>query len=84
MVHSSLYWKYHGLDDISIWSFLLKHSIWLNNSLPNYRSGTTPLELLTINKADHRSFRRSHIWGCLVFVLDPKLQNDQKILKWDR
>ena len=53
-------------------------------ALPNYRSGITPLELLTSNKADHRDLSRSHVWGCPVFVLDPKLQNDQNIPKWYR
>eukprot|EP00804_Cyclotella_cryptica_P022545 CCRYP_009449-RA/>CCRYP_009449-RA protein AED:0.37 eAED:-0.02 QI:0/0/0/1/0/0/2/0/345 len=47
-------------------------------------SGLTPLELLTKTKADHRDLLRSHVWGCPVFVLDPKLQDGKKIPKWNR
>ena len=43
MVHSSLHWKYHGANEISPWSFSIKHAVWLHNFLPNYHSGITPL-----------------------------------------
>jgi hypothetical protein len=35
-------------------------------------------------KTDDRDLLRSHVWGCPTFVLDPKLQNDQKIPKWNK
>ena len=79
MVHSYFYWTYHGADDISLWSFSDKHAVWLHNCLANYCSSITPLHLIKINKADHPDLIRSHIWGCPVFALDPKLRNDQKI-----
>eukprot|EP00804_Cyclotella_cryptica_P014513 CCRYP_004809-RB/>CCRYP_004809-RB protein AED:0.52 eAED:0.36 QI:0/0/0/1/0/0/2/0/183 len=46
-------------------------------------TGLTPLELLSKTKADHRDLLRSHVWGCPVFVLDPKLQDGKKIPKWN-
>ena len=27
---------------------------------------------------------RCHVWGCPVYVLEAKLQNDQKLPKWNR
>jgi len=84
MVHTSLHWTDHGADDIALWSFAVKHAAWLHNRLPNRVSGLTPLELLTNTKSDHRDLRRCHVWGCPAYVLDPKLQNDQKIPKWNR
>jgi len=54
------------------------------NRLPYSDSGLTPMELLTRSKANHRDILRCHVWGCPVFVLDPKLQNDQKLPKWNR
>ena len=84
MVHSSLNWTDHGAYDISLWSFAVNHDVWLHNRLPNYRSGVTPLELITSNKADHHNLSRSHVGGCPIFVLDPKLQNDQNILNCNR
>ena len=84
VVHSSLHWTDQGLDDISLWPFAVKHAVWLYNCVPNRLSGLTPLELLTKSKADHRDLLRSHVWGCPAIVLDPKLQNDQKLPKWNR
>ena len=38
----------------------------------------------TKNKSNHRDLRRSHVWGCPVYVLEAKLQNYQKLPKWNR
>jgi hypothetical protein len=62
----------------------VKHAVWLNNCVPNCLSGLTPLELLPKSNADHRDLLCLHVWGCLAIVLDPKLQNNQKLPKWNR
>jgi len=84
MVHSSLHWTDVGADDISLWPFAVKHDVWLFNRVPNRESGLTPLELITKQKADHRDILRTHVWGCPAYVLEPKLQNGQKLPKWNR
>jgi hypothetical protein len=86
VVHLSLHWTDRGSDDISLWPFAVKHAVWLYNRVPNRLSGLTPLELLTKSKADHRDLLRSHVhgWGCPTIVLDPELQNDLKLFKWNR
>ena len=84
MVHSSLHWTDRGSDDILLWPFAVKHAVWLYNCVPNRLSGPTLLELLTKSKADHCDLLRFHVWGCPAIVLDPKLQNDQKLPKWNR
>ena len=73
-----------GADDISLWPFSVKHAVWLYNCVPNFESGLTPMELITKQKADHRDILRSHVWGCPAYVLEPKLQNGQKLPKWNR
>jgi hypothetical protein len=83
MVHVSLHWSDRGVDDFALWGFAVKHAAWLYNRIPNSTSGLTPLELLTKTKADHRDLLRSHVWGCPVFVLDPKLKDGKKIPKWN-
>eukprot|EP00804_Cyclotella_cryptica_P030035 CCRYP_016932-RA/>CCRYP_016932-RA protein AED:0.41 eAED:0.41 QI:0/-1/0/1/-1/0/1/0/126 len=83
MVHVSLHWSERGVDDLALWDFAVKHAAWLYNRIPNSTRGLTPLELLTKTKADHRDLLRSHVWGCPVFVLDPKLQDGKKIPKWN-
>ncbi len=84
MVHASLHWMDRGSDDILLWPFAVKHAIWLYNRVPNRLSGLTPLELLMKTKADHRDLLRGHVWGCPAIVLEPQLQNDQKLPKWNR
>jgi hypothetical protein len=84
MVHTSLHWTDQGSDDISLWPFAVKHADWLYNYVPNLLSGLTLLELLTKSKADHCDLLRLHVWGFPAIVLDPKLQNNQKIPKWNR
>jgi hypothetical protein len=84
MVHASLHWTDKGSDDISLLSFAVKHSVWIYNRVPNVRSGLTPLELITREQSDYKDILRSHVWGCPVFVLEAKLQNDQKLPKWNR
>ena len=83
MLHVSLHWTEHGVDDLSLWPFAVKHAVWLHNWLPNKVTGLTPIELLTKQKTDHRDLLRTQIWGCPVFVLDYKLKNYQKITKWN-
>ena len=84
MLHSYLNWTDHLVDNIYLWSFNVKHIVWLHNHLPNYCSGITQLEFLTSNNVEHIDLRISHVWVCPVFVMDPKLKNDQKIPKWNR
>ncbi len=84
MVHASLHWTDQGLDDISLWPFAVKHAVWIYNRVPNRQSGLTPLELLMKSKADHRDILRAHVWGCPAIVLEPQVQNDKKLPKWNR
>jgi hypothetical protein len=42
------------------------------------------LELVTKERSDYREILRCHVWGSPVYVLEAKLQNDQKLPKWNR
>jgi len=53
MVHASLHWTDRGSDDLSLGSFVVKHSVWINNHVPNAWSGLTPLELVTKEQSDN-------------------------------
>jgi hypothetical protein len=54
MVHASLHWTERGSDDLSLWSFAVKHSVWVYNLVPKVRSGLTPLELITRERSDYK------------------------------
>ena len=39
---------------------------------------------LNQSQSDHHELPRAHVWGCPVFVLETNVQNDKKLLKWNR
>ena len=84
MIHSSLHWKDNGVNYLTLWSFAVKYSVWVYNRVTNQESGISPMEILTKTKSNHRDLGRSHVWVCPVFVLEDKLQDDQKLPKWNR
>jgi hypothetical protein len=44
----------------------------------------TPIEVFTSTKfQNYKHLERCHVWGSLVFVLDPALQDSKKIPKWN-
>jgi hypothetical protein len=81
MVHAALHWGADGSDDVSLWSFAVDYAAWLYNRIPQRRSGLTPLEMVTQTKSDHKDLMRAHVWGCPVYVLDPKLQDNRNLPK---
>ena len=40
--------------------------------------------MLTTERSDHRDLIQAHVWGCSTFVLGPMLQDEKKILKWNK
>ena len=54
------------------------------NRVPNQESGISPTEILTKTKSNHRDLRRSHVWVCPEFLLEAKLQDEQKLPKWNQ
>ena len=83
LIHTALHWDDQGSDAVALWPFAIRHAVWLHNLLPNSVTGLSPMELLTGTRSDHRDLLRTHVWGCPVYVLDPKLQDGQKIPKWN-
>ncbi len=79
MVHVSLHWSQNGADNLALWGFTVKYAVWLHNCIPNCLHGLTPLELLTKTKTNHCDLLHTHIWGCPVYVLDPKLQDGKRV-----
>ena len=63
----------------------MNHSVHLWNSIPRSRNGLTPYELFTsIKQPSHEGLTRTRVWGCPVYVLDPKLQDGKKLPKWKK
>jgi hypothetical protein len=84
LVHLLLCWTDRGLDDLYLWSFAVKNWVWVYNRVLNVKSGLTPLNIIPRERSDYRDLLCCHVWGCPVFVLKAKHQNDQKLPKWNR
>ena len=80
LIHLSLHWG--EKDTIRLWPMALEYAIWVYNRLPSM-SGFTPDEIWTGVRSDHEELQRAHVFGCPVYVLDPKLQDGHKIPKWN-
>jgi hypothetical protein len=82
LLHAVIMWPDQA--NLELWPFALEHAIYLWNNIPAKDSLMAPIELFTgsvFPSYDH--IRRSHVWGCPVYVLDPKLQDGKKLPKWD-
>ena len=54
MIHVSLHWNECGIDNLSLWPFVVHHAAWLYNRLPNRVTGLTPLERLMESLTNRR------------------------------
>ena len=82
MLHAMLHWPAQYSNDL--WGLALEHAVYLYNRMPNPHSGFAPLELFTGTKIQsYATIQQARVWGCPVYVLDPKLQDGKKIPKWN-
>jgi hypothetical protein len=81
LLHMSLHWPDQA--DLELWHFALEHAAYLWNHLPRTDTRLSPQELYTGSlffSYDHLA--RLHTFGCPVYVLHPRLQDGQKVPKW--
>jgi hypothetical protein len=78
--HAHLRWPDHFHSNL--WPFAMTYATWLYNHTPN-EDGFAPIELLTGVLLGCHHLRRSRVWGCPGYVLDPRLQDGKKIPKWE-
>jgi hypothetical protein len=82
LLHQILHWPDQARLDL--WPFALEHAVYLGNHLPRKDTLIAPVELfMGATLTDYHHISRARIWGCPVYVLDPKLQDGKKIPKWD-
>jgi len=81
LLHAAIHWP--EMTDLKLWPFALQHAVYLWNILPDQYTKLSPLELITFSRVpNYTHLQRSHVWGCLTFLLDPRLQDGKKIPKW--
>jgi hypothetical protein len=68
---------------VALWLVAVCHAVLFYNHLPNGVTGLSPIEILTGTLSDHWDLLCTHVWGCPMYVLDPRPQDGKKILKWN-
>ena len=82
LLHASIHWP--DAADLDLWPFALEHAVHIWNHLPKRDNLLSPLEIFSGTKVDNYDrLQRAHVWGCPVYVLDPKLQDEKKIPKFN-
>ena len=84
-VHSMiLHVTHHWKNSVSseLFSMAVEYTTYLDNHLPNDK-GIIPVDLFTEVTIPHYKLHDCHVWGSPVYVLDPKLQLDQKLPYWN-
>jgi Reverse transcriptase (RNA-dependent DNA polymerase) len=80
-IHAALRWP--DASDRELWPLALSHAVALHNMAPNMISGYSPEELWTKSRSSHSRLRNSHVWGCPLYILDPRGQAGHKLPPWD-
>lgn len=83
LLHFAVHWPQEA--KANLWPFAVDHAIYVWNNLPNSKTRISPFEHFTGTSAtNHHHLQRLHVFGCPVYVLDPKLQDGKKLPKWSR
>jgi hypothetical protein len=79
-----LHLKVHWPDeyDTKLWPFALQYAAWLYNYTPK-SNNLAPIEIFTHQMTNCEFLRRAKVFGCPVYVLEPRLQDGKKIPKWE-
>jgi hypothetical protein len=82
MLHVILHWPEQ--TTLELWSFAMDHAVYCGNHIPSKAGIIVPLEAFTgAQFCDYEHLKRLHSWRSSCFVLDPRLQNEKKIPKWE-
>ena len=81
MFHCALCWP--SETDLSLWPLAVNYATHLYNHIPNPATGLAPIEVWTSSKSSYSAIKHAQTWGCPVYVLQPKLQDGQKLPKWE-
>ena len=80
MLHASIHWP--GTVTLDLWSMTVENAAYLYNIMPNMQTQTEPIELLTGARMNGSGIRNTQVWGCPAYVLDPKVQDGNKLPRW--
>jgi hypothetical protein len=83
LLHFVLHWPQVARNRDNLWPFAVDYAVYIHNHLPNRDSRISPTELFTNTLfSNYNHLTRAHVFGCPVYVLDPRLQDSKSIPKW--
>ena len=77
MLHTAIHWP--EMADSSLWPMVVQHATYLHNNIPNPSTSFSPNDLFTWMRFVANKF---HDLGCLVYVLDKKISDGNKLQRW--
>ena len=81
MMHQLIHWE-DGFD-MALWPYAMEQAVYIWNHLPREDSGLSPSELFFgVKDTNHDAIKNAKVWGCPLYVLNPKLQDGKKLPKW--
>jgi hypothetical protein len=75
ILHASMHWK-DGID-ASLWPQSVTYATHVSNTTP--KDGVCPAYIFFGSAVPRHKLMYLHVWGCPVYVLDPKIQQGQKL-----
>ncbi len=80
LLHAAIHWSDHVTLDL--WPFAMEYAVHLWNRLPTKDSGLAPIKAFSGIHLNLKVLRSARVWGCPVYVLDPTIQDGQKLPCW--
>jgi hypothetical protein len=79
ILHASIHWK----DGIyaSLWPQEVTYAAHIYNNTP--KDGVCPAYIFTGSAVPRHRLMHLHVWVCPLYVLDPKIQQGQKLPRWE-
>jgi len=78
IIHAMIHWP--DIIHENLWPFALRHAVAIHNATPGISN--LSLEEIFIGTKHPSRLPDFHTFGCPIFVLDPNLQQGNKIPKW--
>ena len=80
LLHATLHWKGNAIKS-DLWPLAVAYATHMYNMIPNQHD-LCPADLFSGTQIPRHKLKDNHTWGCPVYVLDPKLQQGQKLPRW--
>ena len=81
LLHAAIHWPENVTLDL--WPLAMDYAVWLWNRMPKNSSGIAPIEIFCGTTLDKTILRSAHVFGCPAYVLDPKIQDGNKLPRWE-